>query len=68
MVKDVYDKSKILTDDQKAMAVYHRDAPGYPGGGHIVAILSQVISKAGLHSISQLWLTLRLAWPSMMQR
>ena len=28
------------------MAIYHRDAPGYPGGGHFVAILSQVVSKA----------------------
>lgn len=46
MAKDVYDKSKVLTDDQKAMAIYHRDAPGYPGGGHFIAILSQVISKA----------------------
>ncbi len=46
MAKDVYDKSFVLTDDQKAMAVYHRDAPGYPGGGHFVAILSQVIDKA----------------------
>ena len=46
MVKDVYDKSLVLTDDQKAMAVYHRDAPGYPGGGHFVAILSQTLNKA----------------------
>jgi hypothetical protein len=46
MVKDVYDKSFTSTNDQKAMAIYHRDAPGYPGGGHFVAILSQVINKA----------------------
>jgi len=46
MAKDVYDKSKVLTDDQKAMAIYHRDSPGYPGGGHFVAVLSQTISKA----------------------
>jgi hypothetical protein len=46
MVKDVYDKSLVLTPDQLAMAVYHRDAPGYPGGGHFVAILSQVLNKA----------------------
>jgi hypothetical protein len=46
MAKDVYDKSLVLTDDQKAMAIYHRDAPGYPGGGHFVAVLSQVFSKA----------------------
>ncbi len=46
MVKDVYDKSLVLTTDQIAMAVYHRDAPGYPGGGHFVAVLSQVFAKA----------------------
>ncbi len=46
MAKDVYDKSLVLTPDQLAMAVYHRDAPGYPGGGHFVSILSQVLSKA----------------------
>jgi len=46
MVKDVYDKSQVLTPDQIAMAIYHRDAPGYPGGGHFVAILSQVLTKA----------------------
>jgi hypothetical protein len=47
MVKDVYDKSQNLTPDQIAMAIYHRDAPGYPGGGHFVAVLSQVLTKAG---------------------
>ena len=47
MVKDVYDKSQVLTPAQTAMAIYHRDAPGYPGGGHFVAVLSQVLTKAG---------------------
>ena len=47
MVKDVYDKSQALTPAQTAMAIYHRDAPGYPGGGHFVAILAQVLTKAG---------------------
>lgn len=46
MVKDVYDRSQTLTPEQTAMAIYHRDAPGYPGGGQFVAILSQVIDKA----------------------
>ncbi len=46
MVKDVYDKSQHLTPEQTAMAIYHRDAPGYPGGGHFVSILSQVLTKA----------------------
>ena len=47
MAKDVYDKSLNLTAEQTAMAIYHRDVPGYPGGGTLVAILSQVIQKAG---------------------
>jgi len=46
MVKEVYDKSLVLTPEQTAMALYHRDAPGYPGGGHFVGILSQVLTKA----------------------
>ncbi|RXJ44445.1 vanadium-dependent haloperoxidase [Gelidibacter gilvus] len=46
MVKEVYDISQVLTPDQKAMALYHRDVPGYPGGGHFIAILSQVLSTA----------------------
>ena len=50
MVKDVYDKSRNLTPEQTAMALYYRDAPGYPGGGHFIAVLSQVFTqaKAGL--------------------
>jgi hypothetical protein len=47
MVKDVYDKSQALTPADSATALYHRDVPGYPGGGHFVAILSQVLVKAG---------------------
>jgi hypothetical protein len=46
MVKDVYDKSQALTPDQTALALYYRDAPGYPGGGHFVSVLSQVFTKA----------------------
>ena len=46
MVKNVYDKSLVLTPEQTAMALYHRDAPGYPGGGTFSAIISQVIQKA----------------------
>lgn len=47
MAKDIYDKSQALTPEQTAMALYHRDAPGYPGGGHFVAILEQVLVQAG---------------------
>lgn len=46
MAKDVYEKSLALTPDQTAIAIYNRDAPGYPGGGHFVSVLSQVITKA----------------------
>ncbi|HEX6848117.1 MAG TPA: vanadium-dependent haloperoxidase [Chitinophagaceae bacterium] len=46
MVKNVYDKSLVLTPAQTAMAIYHRDAPGYPGGGTFSAIISQVLQKA----------------------
>jgi len=46
MVKDTYDKFQNRTPAQEAMAIYHRDAPGYPGGGHFVAILAQVLTKA----------------------
>lgn len=46
MVKDVYDKSQNLTDAQTAMAIYHRDAPGYPGGGSLVAILAQSLQQS----------------------
>ena len=46
MAQDVYEKSLALTSDQTATAIYHRDAPGYPGGGHFVAVLSQVTALA----------------------
>jgi len=45
MVKEVYDASKSLTDDQKAMAIYWRDVPGVTSPGHWVSILQQVIKK-----------------------
>ena len=46
MVKDVYDKSQNLTQAQTAMALYHRDAPGYPGGGSLVAMLAQALQQS----------------------
>ena len=48
MVKDVYDKSQNLTPAQTAMAIYHRDAPGYPGGGSLVAILAQALQQSSV--------------------
>ena len=46
MVKNVYDKSLALTPEQTAMALYHRDAPGYPGGGSLVAMLAQAFQQS----------------------
>ncbi|MES2795891.1 MAG: vanadium-dependent haloperoxidase [Bacteroidota bacterium] len=46
MVKEVYDKSLVLTPAEIEAVVYFRDAPGYPGGGAFVSILSQVLDKA----------------------
>ena len=46
MVKDVYDRSQTLTPEQTAAAVYHRDAPGYPGGGALVAMLAQAFQQS----------------------
>jgi len=46
MVKEVYDKSLVLTPEQTAMALYHRDAPGYPGGGSLVAMLAQAFQQS----------------------
>ncbi|MEO6732452.1 MAG: vanadium-dependent haloperoxidase [Ferruginibacter sp.] len=48
MAKDVYDKSLVLTPEQIAAAIYNRDAPGYPGGGHFVALLSQIFTQANV--------------------
>jgi hypothetical protein len=42
MVKEVYDVSQALTPEQKAIAVYYRDNPGF-GGGHYLSILKQVL-------------------------
>jgi len=46
MVKNVYDRSQSLTPEQTAMALYHRDAPGYPGGGSLVAMLAQAFQQS----------------------
>ena len=46
MVKEVYDASATpttLTADQKAMADYFKDVPGYTPGGTYVALLSQAL-------------------------
>lgn len=46
MVKQVYDASLTLTDDQKAMAMFWRDVPGASSPGHWLSILQQVMKKS----------------------
>jgi len=43
MVKEVYDVSLTLTADQKAMADYFKDVPGYTPGGTYVALMTQAL-------------------------
>ncbi len=43
MVKEVYDASQVLTDDQRSMAIFWRDVPGATSPGHWLSILQQVI-------------------------
>ena len=45
MANDVYAASKVLTADQKAMALFWRDAPGVTTPGHWLSILQQVIKQ-----------------------
>jgi len=47
MANDVYAASQVLTDDQKAMAIFWRDAPGVTTPGHWMSILQQVIKQTG---------------------
>lgn len=47
MVKQVYDASQNLTEDQKAMAIFWRDVPGATSPGHWLSILQQVIRQTG---------------------
>jgi hypothetical protein len=44
MVSEVYDISQALTPDQKAIAIYYRDNPGF-GGGHYLSILKQILAQ-----------------------
>ena len=45
MVKEIYDASLVLTADQKAMADYFKDNPGYSPGGGFVSILLQALNR-----------------------
>jgi len=42
MVKEVYDASQTLTPEQKALAIFYRDNPGF-GGGHYLSIVKQIL-------------------------
>ncbi|HEU4471373.1 MAG TPA: vanadium-dependent haloperoxidase [Flavisolibacter sp.] len=46
MVKQVYDVSATLTEDQKAMAIFWRDVPGVSSPGHWLSILQQLVRKS----------------------
>ncbi|HMJ47118.1 MAG TPA: vanadium-dependent haloperoxidase [Ferruginibacter sp.] len=46
MVKEVYDASLVLTTDQKAMADYFKDNPGYGAGGGFVWVLQEALKIA----------------------
>ena len=48
MVKEVYDISQALTDEQKATALYFNDEPGYKAGTHYISIFSQVMHTEDL--------------------
>ncbi len=48
MVKQLYDASLTLTDDQKAMALHWRDVPGVTSPGHWVSIVQQIIKQRKL--------------------
>jgi len=44
MVKEVYDISQTLTADQRALALFYRDNPGF-GDGHYLSILKQILEQ-----------------------
>ena len=48
MVKEVYDISQTLTNEQKATALYFRDNPGYQSGTHYQYIFNQVMKDENL--------------------
>jgi hypothetical protein len=47
MVKQVYDASQVLTEEQKAMAIFWRDVPGPTSPGHWISILQQLVHQSG---------------------
>jgi hypothetical protein len=47
MVKEVYDASFELSDEQKATATFWKDVPGATSPGHWLSILQQIIRQTG---------------------
>ncbi|MEO5947567.1 MAG: vanadium-dependent haloperoxidase [Chitinophagaceae bacterium] len=47
MVKEVYDASLVLTNDQRAQAIFWRDIPGGGTHAHWLSILVQVLNTQG---------------------
>ena len=45
MVKEVYDASLSLTPEQKAMADYFKDVPGYTPGGTYLSLMMQALEN-----------------------
>jgi hypothetical protein len=48
-VNDLYQASKVLTTDQKNMALFWRDVPGVSTPGHWMSILQQAIRQSKSH-------------------
>ena len=44
MVREVYEISQTLTEDQRALALFYRDYPGF-GDGHYLSILKQILEQ-----------------------
>lgn len=63
MVKQVYDASLTLTADQKAMADYFKDSPGYSAGGTYTALVAQVfgLTKPSLDNAALAFVKIGLA-------
>jgi hypothetical protein len=45
MARDVYEASRNLTDDQKAMANFWKDVPGATTPGHWISVMQQLIRR-----------------------
>jgi hypothetical protein len=67
MVKDVYDLSKSPTLQQRQMAEYYRDVPGFGGGGgHYLSVLAQLVAETIPSWMRRPWPMPKPASPSTM--